>query len=297
MISIIIPAYNVNPYLEETCRSVIAQTYQEWEALIIDDGSTDATPKIAQEMSARDPRFRVIRQANAGVSAARNTGLRHSLGEFILFSMPMISLVPAALNDLLTALQAHPDCVLSWGKARFFRDVTHEECPTPWKNYHATGNAWLDMLVHDFLPVGSFCLRRALLPAGCTFNITLSHAEDRDFLLRVLRDHPAVPVPQTTLLVRLRYGSASSNYRKAIDGELTIMKHYLDDPAVPAAVRRRAFSALAFRCAVIAGFTGRRYGEALIWYLKAIFRDPLNGNNYLLPLRKALLILRSKLCK
>lgn len=75
------------------------------------------------------------------------------------------------------------------------------------------------------------------------------------------------------------------------------MERYLDDPAVPAAVRRRAFSALAFRCAVIAGFTGRRYGEALIWYLKAIFRDPLNGNNYLLPLRKALLILRSKLYK
>lgn len=295
MISIIIPAYNVNPYLEETCRSVIAQTYQEWEVLIIDDGSTDATPKIAQEMAARDPRFRVIKQENAGVSAARNTGLRNAQGEFILFLDADDLLMPTALHELLTALLARPDCVLSWGKARFFRDGTHEERPTPWKNYHATGNAWLDMLVHDFLPVGSFCLRRALLPAGCAFDASLSHAEDRDFLLCVLRDHPAVPAPQTTLLVRLRQGSASSNYRKAIDGELTIMRRYLADPAVPADVRRRAFSALAFRCAVIAAFTGKRYDEAAIWYLKAIFRDPLNINNYLLPLRKAFLMLRSKL--
>lgn len=295
MISIIIPAYNVNAYLEETCRSVSAQTYQEWECLIIDDGATDATPELARKMEDRDPRFHVIRQENAGVSAARNTGLRHAKGEFILFLDADDLLVPTALHDLLTALEARPDCVLSWGRARFFRDGTHEEHPSPWKNYHATGNAWLDMLIHDFLPVGSFCLRRALLPAGCMFNPALSHAEDRDFLLRVLRDHPAVAVSKNTLLVRLRQGSASSNYRKAIDGELTIMRHYLDDPAVPAAVRRRAFSALAFRCAVIAAFTGRQYGEAVIWYLKAICRDPLNGNNYLLPLRKALLMLRSKL--
>lgn len=290
-ISIIIPAYNVSPWLRSTLRSVQAQTFHDWECIIIDDGSTDEPASCIPD----DPRFRLIRQDNAGVSAARNTGLYHAQGEFFFFLDADDLLVPTALHNLLTALQEHPNCVLSWGKVQFFRDGSCEEHPTPWKNYHATGNAWLDMLVHDFLPVGSFCLRRALLPIGCAFNTSLSYAEDRDFLLRVLYDHPAVPVPQNTLLVRLRQGSASSNYRKAIDGELTTMRHYLDDPTVPATIRRRAFSALAFRCAVIAAFTGRRYGEAFVWYLKAIFRDPLNVNNYLLPLRKALLILRLKL--
>lgn len=271
------------------------QTYQDWECLIVDDGSTDDTPKIARAIAARDPRFHIIRQENAGVSAARNKGMSHAQGEFLHFLDADDLLAPSALQDLLTALQTHPECVLSWGEARFFHNASGKERLNPWKNYHETGNAWLDMLVHDFLPVGSFCLRRAHLPAGCTFKVGLSHAEDRDFLLTILHGRQAVSTGKPVLHVRLRQDSASSDYKAAIAGELAIMRQHLDSSDLPAAARRRAFSALAFRCAVIAAFTGRRYDEAIIWYAKAVFRDPLNCNNYLLPLRKILLMLRTKL--
>ena len=84
-VTVVIPAYNAEKYIEETFDSLRAQTLTDWEALIVDDGSTDATAQIAQNAAARDARFRLLRQENAGVSAARNHGLREAAGTYILF--------------------------------------------------------------------------------------------------------------------------------------------------------------------------------------------------------------------
>jgi len=83
--SIIIPVYNVAPYLRECLDSVLAQTYTSWEALCVDDGSTDGSGAILDEYAAKDPRFRVIHQKNAGVSAARNKALQKAQGEYFGF--------------------------------------------------------------------------------------------------------------------------------------------------------------------------------------------------------------------
>lgn len=83
--SIIIPVYNVAPYLRECLDSVLAQTFTDWEAICVDDGSTDGSGAILDEFVARDGRFRVIHQKNAGVSAARNVALEKMRGEWFLF--------------------------------------------------------------------------------------------------------------------------------------------------------------------------------------------------------------------
>lgn len=81
-ISVIMPAYNVEQYLGASVESVLAQTYRDWELVIVDDGSTDRTGRIADEYATRDPRIRVIHQRNGGLSAARNTAMRYARGEF-----------------------------------------------------------------------------------------------------------------------------------------------------------------------------------------------------------------------
>lgn len=83
--SIIIPVYNVAPYLRECLDSVLAQTYTDWEAICVDDGSTDGSGAILDEYAAKDNRFQVIHQANAGVSAARNCGVDVARGEWLSF--------------------------------------------------------------------------------------------------------------------------------------------------------------------------------------------------------------------
>ena len=83
--SIIIPVYNVAPYLRECLDSVLAQTFGDWEAICVDDGSTDGSGAILDEYAAKDARFKVIHQVNAGVSAARNKALDEARGEWVGF--------------------------------------------------------------------------------------------------------------------------------------------------------------------------------------------------------------------
>ena len=83
--SIIIPVYNVAPYLRECLDSVLAQSYEDWEVVAVDDGSTDGSSEILREYESKDSRFTVIRQGNAGVSAARNTALKIASGDYLVY--------------------------------------------------------------------------------------------------------------------------------------------------------------------------------------------------------------------
>lgn len=84
-VSVIIPVYNVKPYLERCVCSVLRQTYKDLEIIMVDDGSTDGSGELAEQLSTRDSRICVIHQENQGLSGARNTGLRAATGEYVVF--------------------------------------------------------------------------------------------------------------------------------------------------------------------------------------------------------------------
>lgn len=84
-VTVVVPAYNAEKYIPETLECLRAQTLREIEVLVVDDGSTDPTAQIVAAFCEKDPRFRLLRQENAGVSAARNHGLREAAGTYILF--------------------------------------------------------------------------------------------------------------------------------------------------------------------------------------------------------------------
>ncbi len=108
-LSIIIPVYKVEPYLRECLDNVAASTLDCWEAILIDDGSPDGCPQICDEYAAKDKRFRVIHQENAGVAAARNAGLNVAQGEWAWFvdSDDVVDMRP--VGDMVTWLQGHKD--------------------------------------------------------------------------------------------------------------------------------------------------------------------------------------------
>ena len=111
--SIIIPVYNVAPYLRECLDSVLAQTFTDWEAICVDDGSTDGSGAILDEYAAKDQRFKVVHQKNAGVGAARNAGLEIAKGEWICFADGDDALLPSAFEilDGVTS-RRHPDIIM-----------------------------------------------------------------------------------------------------------------------------------------------------------------------------------------
>ena len=85
MISVIIPVYNTEQYLPRCIDSVLASAYQEFEILLVNDGSTDHSPDICRQYAGKDSRIRLINQKNQGVSAARNRGIDASTGDWIVF--------------------------------------------------------------------------------------------------------------------------------------------------------------------------------------------------------------------
>jgi amino acid adenylation domain-containing protein len=110
-ISVVIPLYNKRNYVSRALYSVLNQTFQDFEIIIVDDGSTDDGPSIVQ--SIKDPRIRLFRQANAGPGAARNRGVRESTSEFVTFLDSDDEYLPHFLQASLDNLLAHPDCALS----------------------------------------------------------------------------------------------------------------------------------------------------------------------------------------
>lgn len=83
--SIIVPAYNTGEAIRRCIDSIVAQTYDNWELIIVDDGSRDATPAIIDEYATKDKRINAVHISNGGVSNARNVGIEHAKGEYVMF--------------------------------------------------------------------------------------------------------------------------------------------------------------------------------------------------------------------
>lgn len=106
--SIVVPVYNVAQYLRECLDSVLEQTFSNWEAVCVDDGSTDGSASILDEYSARDKRFKIIHQKNAGVSAARNRALDIIQGEWVCFLDSDDVLEKSALQKIRVIISRNP---------------------------------------------------------------------------------------------------------------------------------------------------------------------------------------------
>lgn len=104
MISVIIPVYNAAPWLGACIDSVLAQTYPDWELILVNDGSTDSGGSICDQYAHADPRIRVIHQENRGVSAARNQGIRAACGSYICFMDSDDWIEPSLFSDLVIAM-------------------------------------------------------------------------------------------------------------------------------------------------------------------------------------------------
>lgn len=106
MISVIIPAYNSEAHMRQCLDSLLAQTCRDWEAIVVNDGSTDSTAEIVKDYVARDGRFRLLSISNSGQATARNVGLEASKGEWIAFLDSDDAFRPRALELLLHAAQS-----------------------------------------------------------------------------------------------------------------------------------------------------------------------------------------------
>jgi glycosyltransferase involved in cell wall biosynthesis len=131
LISVIIPLYNKAAYIEATLNSVLAQTHTDFEVLVIDDGSTDEGPGVVRTMAQQDARIRLVHQANAGVSAARNRGISEAQGEWVAFLDADDWWHPTYLAQQAKAMSAYPMVDMIATQLRMLPDAPNWN-PLPW---------------------------------------------------------------------------------------------------------------------------------------------------------------------
>lgn len=126
LISIIVPIYNVESFLPECLDSIAAQTYRNWECILVDDGSPDGSLAICEKYITADPRFKLVRRPNGGISAARNTGLEVAAGRYITFIDSDDSARPEMLHTMYDLILEHDADVVESGFCRTFVGGSHD---------------------------------------------------------------------------------------------------------------------------------------------------------------------------
>jgi glycosyltransferase involved in cell wall biosynthesis len=177
-VSIIIPCYNQGAYLEEAVKSVQAQTFQDFEILVVDDGSTDEETLNILKDYAR-PKTRVIRTENQGLSAARNNGILEAIGEYILPLDADDKIGPGYLEDAVHILDRHPDIGIVYCEAAYF-GIRDGHWPLP--DYSP------DQLLLQNVIFCSALFRRSHWEKVGGFNVNMVYGwEDWDFWLALIR--------------------------------------------------------------------------------------------------------------
>lgn len=136
-VSVVVPAYNVEAYLPACLDSLLAQTWDTWEAIVVDDGSPDRSGEIASAYAVRDARIKVVHVENGGLGSARNVGVGHAESEFLTFLDSDDVLPPDALSALMGTLLESGSDFVTGSIVRWEADGLHEP---PWmKRLHASG--------------------------------------------------------------------------------------------------------------------------------------------------------------
>ncbi|NET06155.1 MAG: glycosyltransferase [Merismopedia sp. SIO2A8] len=206
-ISVIIPAYNASKTILETIQSIQAQTFSDFELIVINDGSTDGTLDLLSQIT--DPRLKVFSYDNGGLPVARNRGIIQSSGEFISFIDADDLWKPDKLELQLEALKQHPEAGVAYSWTAFINEKS--EFLYAWEPLFFDGDVYSQLLVRNFISSGSNILvRRELIESVGEFDPSLKSVEDWDYYLRLAARCPFVLVPKYQILYRRSSQSMTS---------------------------------------------------------------------------------------
>ena len=254
-ISVIIPAYNQSQYLGEAIRSVLAQTYADFEILVVDDGSTDETRSVTSSFA--DSRVHYIYRTNGGLSAARNTGIRHARGSFLTYLDSDDRFLPENVSVLLAAFEMNPDLGLVAGQTVVVDELGHPLGEVSDRGFPQDTS---ELLLGNPVSVGSMLLRREWQSRVGFFDENLRSYEDWDMWLRLaLAGCPMGWVRRPVLLYRFHAAQMTRIGEQMTTATFAVLDKTCRNPGLPEAWRSRrdeAYSRAYLRAAAKAYSTG-----------------------------------------
>jgi glycosyltransferase involved in cell wall biosynthesis len=267
--SVVIPAYNARDLIGSTIRSVLEQTRDDFELIVVDDGSQDGTPQVVSAIA--DPRLRLVRQANTGTAGARNRGVLESSGRLVSFLDNDDLWMPAYLETMGTALDADPGAGFAYTDGWSFDDrsrrilrrtaMSGSDPPVP---PPSDREKFLSELMRRNFILSSSTVRRSALEETGGFRDNLGGCDDYDLWIRILlAGHRAVRPPGLLVLQRERWDSQSKDALTMERGLAVVVEDALATESLPPAARENAEAQLDEVRQAIASLSDLSRGRAL----------------------------------
>jgi glycosyltransferase involved in cell wall biosynthesis len=248
-VSIVIPAYNHAKFLKGTIESALAQTWRDYEIVVVDDGSKDDTPAVAAQFGEA---IHYVRQANQGMAATRNTALRHATGAIISFLDDDDLWLPNYLATVVPYFQADASLAAVHTGYQLTSDEAGRDYPGHSSRTVPADQLYDTLIEGGFYPPSSVSVRRRILDQVGFFDEGLQGYADWELWLRICRAHKFIGIPKELIKYRIHAGGLSSNVQHMTDDRLKAVRKHFGPPDGAAAAwpigKRRAY-AFAYRTA------------------------------------------------
>jgi glycosyltransferase involved in cell wall biosynthesis len=219
LVSVIIPCYNQAHFLGEAIESVLSQNYAHFEVVVIDDGSTDNTSEVAS----RYPGVRCIRQENQGLAGARNAGIRHSSGSYLVFLDADDRLLPNALEVGLKQLKEHPECAFVSGR---WKTIAADGSPLPTPPQPRVEKDHYEALLRVcyISAPAAVMYQRIMLEFVGGFDTSVSSSADYDLYLHITREYPVYHHGVVVAEYRRHGANMTRNRALMLESEVTVLR-------------------------------------------------------------------------
>ncbi len=202
LFSILVPVYNHEEYIGAALDSLLAQTDPDWEALVVNDGSTDGTPAIIESYAKKDARIRVFHKSNGGQPTALNEGLEHACGQWICWLSSDDLFHPDKLAVHRDWIGRFPECRYFFTDFEMLEDETGAILPAYTQCVPQARWQVLDLFEANFINGISICVHRALFDEYGRFDASNRYGQDFDLHLRFLSHAVAIRIPDVTCVSR-----------------------------------------------------------------------------------------------
>lgn len=275
LVSVIIPAYNSADFIADTIESVLTQSFTDFELIVVDDGGTDGQKRVIENFLLQDQRIKYLFQENKGVSAARNTGFKHSSGKYIAFLDADDVWLPDNLAVKLEKLQDN-DFGLVHSDAIF---INEKSGIIPGGLSGREGHLLNDLLSWNGTQVpgpSSILMKREVLDATGLFDESLSTSADQDFFIRVAARYRIGRVAEVTWKYRIHNANMHKNIT-AMEHDVLIVFNKAKSNGLFHNKRfeRKCFAITYLVLAASWAGDGRNKIRAFLFLLRAFYKDPL----------------------
>jgi glycosyltransferase involved in cell wall biosynthesis len=274
-VSVIIITYNRASLLKTAMQTVLDQTFEDFELLIIDDGSPDDTENVVKAF--HDPRVRYVKHAqNQGEGGARNTGIQHAEGEYIAFLDDDDEWLPDKLQLQVALLDSQPQQVgfVHSALINFYAD-TGAELEKRRPVDQVSGNVFDKLLAENFVILSTVLIRKACFDAVGPFDVSIPAGLDYDMWVRIAQTYEFAYIDVPLIKYRIHLNNLGRNFSLQIRGNEAFMNKYKAYTSVPG----RPNSVRYFKLGLLYCFT-HDFKTARRLYLKSIRFYPLNPKPY-----------------